>query len=313
MNIFLGVDGGQSSTTAMVGDESGRVLGLGRGGPCNHVSGEGAREKFVTAIEGAVAAAAEKAGLGSGLKKFAAGCFGFSGGAEDKQALVEEMFSFEKLLIAHDGLIALSGATGGRPGVISIAGTGQMAFGRNKEGRTARAGGWGHVFGDEGGGFDIVRQALRASLRMEEGWGPATALREKLLSATGAASANELLHWFYSADWPRPRIAGLSKVVDAAAREGDRMAKEQLMSAAEQLARYAIAVRSLLFEKQDIPRIAYIGGVFKSQVVRNKFCDLMGTACGPPEMGPAAGALLEAYRIAGVNATLRNVPEREKS
>ena len=62
----------------------------------------------------------------------------------------------------------------------------------------ARAGGWGYIFGDEGGGFDIARQALRAALRMEEGWGPPTALREMLLAATGVRGrqrdAAPLLH-----------------------------------------------------------------------------------------------------------------------
>ena len=63
---------------------------------------------------------------------------------------------------------------------------------------TARAGGWGYLFGDEGGGFDIVRQALRAALRLEEGWGRATSLRAMLLEATGARDANALLHRFYT-------------------------------------------------------------------------------------------------------------------
>ncbi len=60
---FLGVDGGQSSTTALIGDESGRVLGMGRGGPCNHVSAAEARAKFMGAIGGCVSQAREAAGL----------------------------------------------------------------------------------------------------------------------------------------------------------------------------------------------------------------------------------------------------------
>ncbi len=313
MRICLGVDGGQSSTTAMLGDESGRVLGLGQGGPCNHVSGPGARERFVNAIGGAVALALQQASLPVGLREFVSGCFGFSGGAEDKKAFVEEMFSFEKLLVTHDGLIALSGATAGKPGVIAIAGTGQMAFGRNKQGRTSRAGGWGYVFGDEGGGFDIVRQALRAALRMEEGWGPATSLRERMLAQAGAESANDLLHRFYTAEWPRSRIAGLAKLVDESARDGDMLAKELLEAAAEHLARYASAVRKQLFSRTDYPHVSYIGGVFKSDVVRKRFVALMGELTGPPEMGPAAGALLEACRIAGLDVNLKNLPEKEKS
>ena len=189
--LFLGVDGGQSSTTAMAGDAEGRVLGLGQDGPCNHVSGPGARDKFVNAIGGAVRKA-----LGRTHREFASACFGFSGGAQDKRALIEEMFTIGNLVVTHDGLIALAGANSGKPGIIAIAGTGQLAFGRNAAGQTARAGGWGYVYGDEGGGFDLARQALRAALRMEEGWGAATLLRTALLEASGAADANDLLHRF---------------------------------------------------------------------------------------------------------------------
>src|SRR5947209_3167873 len=86
----------------------------------------------------------------------------------------------------QSGTTALAGATRSGQGIITIAGTGSIAFGRNPAGRTARAGGWGYIFGDEGGGFDIARQATRAILRLEEGWGPPTALRETLLAATGS-------------------------------------------------------------------------------------------------------------------------------
>ena len=83
-----------------------------------------------------------------------------------------------------------------------IAGTGSFCFGRNGAGQTARAGGWGYVFGDEGGGFDLSRQAVRAGLRFEEGWGPPTALRAMLLEATGAVDMNDLLHRMYTAEYP---------------------------------------------------------------------------------------------------------------
>jgi len=100
----------------------------------------------------------------------------------------------------------------------------RIAFGRNAAGQTARAGGWGYVFGDEGGGVDIVRQAVRAALRMEENWGPPTSLRQALLDATGQASANRVLHLFYTPDWPRSRAAALASLVDSAAAEGDPVA-----------------------------------------------------------------------------------------
>ena len=92
----------------------------------------------------------------------------------DKEAFVKELIASDKYKLTHDAEIALIGATAGQPGIIVIAGTGSIAFGRNAQMQTARAGGWGYIFGDEGGGFDIAKNALRRALQFEEGWGPAT-------------------------------------------------------------------------------------------------------------------------------------------
>lgn len=312
---FLGVDGGQSSTTALIGDEQGRVLGSGRGGPCNHVSAAEARAKFTAAIGECVRQAAEAAALDSASLEFDAACLGFSGGPADKDALIAEMFRIRKRVVTHDALIALSGAHAGLPGIITIAGTGSISFARNAAGKFARAGGWGYVYGDEGGGFDLTRQALRAALRMEEGWGPATTLRALLLEATGAAGANELLHKFYTPDFPRPRVAALSRLVEKAADEGDSVAADILNEAAQQLAGITLASRMQVFTPQDQAAVAYIGGVFKCGRVLDEFRRRLerggNTTVQAPVYGPAAGALLEAYRAAGLQVTLSGVPEEK--
>jgi N-acetylglucosamine kinase-like BadF-type ATPase len=160
------------------------------------------------------------------------------------------------------------------------------------------------VFGDEGGAFDIVRQAVRASLRMEEGWGPATSLRETLLEATGSRTANEMLHRFYTTEWPRSRVATLARLVDGAAVEADGVASGILGGAAQELAMLAGAVRGQLWKAGEAVELAYIGGVFESRVLLERFRMLVeldeATRCGPPRRGPAEGALLEAYRAAGL-------------
>ena len=309
-SFFLGVDGGQSSTTAIIGDEMGRVIGYGRGGPCNHVSGPQAKARFVGAIGQAIQEAASDRTNGW---HFASACLGFSGGAQDKAPWLDEIFTADRRVVTHDGLIALSGATGGHPGVIIIAGTGQFAFGRNASGRTMRAGGWGYVYGDEGGGFDLTRQALRAALRDEEGWGPKTVLREMLLTVSHAKDANDLLHRLYTPEFPRPTIAGWSRLVDDGAEQGDECARQILRAAARQLSDYALAVHHNLFSTGETAAIAHIGGVFKSTRVLEEFRRLIAPLCSDsPCYGPAAGALLEAYREAGLAPTLSNVPEQEK-
>jgi len=317
MRLYLGIDGGQSSTTALIGektgDETGRVLGAGRSGPCNHAGAGEGRRKFVTAIKESVNQAATAAGLGQTLA-FDAACLGLSGGPDDKEALAKETIRAERYLITHDAHIALAGATGGEPGIIVIAGTGSMAYGRNAPGVTARAGGWGYIFGDEGSAFDLARQALRAVLRNEEGWGPPTALREALLETLpqkdlGARDANHLLHLCYTDDYPRDRVAGWAKLVDQAARAGDGVAADILGSAAQALATMTAAVRRQLFEPSDKRagqvNICYSGGVFASEPLLERFRMLVeleeGNRVSAPQHNAAEGALLEAYRMSGVS------------
>src|SRR5437016_6114778 len=162
MRLFLGVDGGQSGTKAVIGDETGRILGAGDAGPCNHTTGAEGRAKLERVVGACVAAACGEAGIDPQTVQFEAACFGMSGGPEDKESILAEILRVGRLIVTTDAVIALAGATSTGQGIITIAGTGSIAFGRNSEGRTARIGGWGHIYGDEGSAFDIARQATRA-------------------------------------------------------------------------------------------------------------------------------------------------------
>jgi N-acetylglucosamine kinase-like BadF-type ATPase len=313
MALFLGVDGGKSSTKAIIGDETGRVVGTGVGGPCNHVAEAEGRDRLARAVTECVALACAQAGIDASHVQFEAACFGMSGGPADKQGILAEILRAKKLIVTHDMLIALSGATGGDPGVAVNAGTGSFGFGRNASGETARAGGWGFAFGDEGSGFDIARQALRAILRFEEGWGPQTALHAALVEATGARDANELLHSFYTPEWPRPRVAALAKLVDSVAVAGDPVARDILVNAAQQLATLATSVGRRLFQAGERMLVCYIGGVFRSRVLLERYRQIVeledGVRREPPHYSPAAGALLEAYRASEIHPALSGVPE----
>ena len=313
MKLFLGVDGGKSSTTALVGDDTGRVTGAGSAGPSNHVTGEEGRAKLVHAVEESVAGACQQAGVDFREVQFESACLGFSGGPEDKQALVAQTVRAARLVVTTDAVVALAGATGGDPGIAVIAGTGSIGFGRNAAGKTARAGGWGYVFGDEGSGFDLARQGVRAAVRYEERWGPATKLLAMFLEAGPAKSANDLLHRFYTPEFPRPRIASLGLVVERAAAEGDQVAGGILRKAAAELALLAAAVRRQLFAAGEKAIVAHLGGVFRNTILRDQFRELVeqerGNLCGPPLYPPAGGALVEAYRACGMAPRLTGVPD----
>ena len=127
-------------------------------------------------------------------------------------------------------------------------------------------------------------------------------MREILLGATKRHTSNEILHLFYTPDWPRSRVATLAELVDSAALNGDAVAMGILQRAAHELAILGASVRSQLWEPGDEVFVAYIGGVFRSQLVLEHFRQRMeldeGTRCVPPRYGPAIGALLEAYRAA---------------
>ncbi|HET8550198.1 MAG TPA: BadF/BadG/BcrA/BcrD ATPase family protein [Bryobacteraceae bacterium] len=316
MGFYLGIDGGQSSTTAMIGDAAGRVIGFGSGGPCNHVRAAEGRTKFLKAIGACVNAACAEAGVNAAEIRFECVCAGFSGGPADKRELLGELLQPKRIEVTDDAVIALAGANAGEPAVVTIAGTGSISLGRNRQGRLARAGGWGYLFGDEGGGFDITRQALRAALRHEEGWGPETRLRDTLLGETGCADVNDLMHRMYTTEFPRPRIAAMARLVDDAAMAGDVIARSILLNAAQELATYTAAVRVQIFEAGEPVFVACIGGVFRSALLLERFRMLVeleeGSSVGRPRYGPAAGALIEAYRAAGLNVDITGVPEREK-
>jgi N-acetylglucosamine kinase-like BadF-type ATPase len=291
-------------------------LGRGCGGPCNHVSSAEGRTKFFSALDECLNEACEQAHLDSKTISFACACLGFSGGPEDKEAYSRELIRSAQYKVTHDAEIALSGATAGEPGIIIIAGTGSMAFGRDPEGRTARAGGWGYIFGDEGSAFDITRRAIRAALQHEEGWGPPTILRDLLLKETRAADANALLRLFYRPEYPRKRVASLCPLVTGAAEDGDTVALDIFNTAAAELARFVKGVHRHLFRADERVRLGYIGGAFQSAPLVAAFTsrvrDSIASTVGPPRLGPAAGALLEALRMDGNRAELSGVPEAEK-
>jgi N-acetylglucosamine kinase-like BadF-type ATPase len=301
-DYFLGVDGGQSSTIAMIGDEHGRVVGWASAGPCNHVGASEGRAKFLRVMRECLANAATKAGLNAEKPKFKAACLGMSGGPDDKAALLAELIDAEHVIVTHDAKIAWAGATEGEPGIIVIAGTGSIAYGENAHGETARAGGWGYIYGDEGSGFDIARQALRAALREHEGWGPRTALTPAVVELTESTDTNDALHRLYTTEWPRQRVAEIAIAVDRIAGEGDPVATDILRNAAQQLALLAASVRRQLWNDERI-HVSWIGGVFQSQILLDRFRTLVTldgeTEAAPPRRSPAAGALILAYRASG--------------
>ena len=305
--LYLGVDGGQSSTRAVVGDENGAILARVSGEPCSHVPPGPDAAHFRRAMRALLSDAMTAVGLAEETG-FAMACYGMSGGPDDKRAILAALTPADALEVTTDAEVALAGAASGGPGVAVVAGTGSIAFARDAAGNQARCGGWGYLFGDEGGAFDIVRQSLRRALAAEEGWGPETALRETLLDATGAATANQALHAFYTPRWPRDRIARLAARVDSAAERGDEVALQVLAQAGESLASVASRAAEALPRQRNGLTVYPCGGVFASRQVRASFSARIrfeGRRTGEPSYEPAIGALLLAYRASGLSVRVK--------
>jgi glucosamine kinase len=256
----LGVDGGGSKTHAVLVDGSGRIRGEGEAGSSNHlVTG---LPSAVRNLRLAVAAAVLSAGCEPPVDAAWIGVAGLDGqngiaGWESYLARGDPLAS--SIYLGNDADLLLS-ALAEAVGVVLIAGTGSHALGRDATGATARSSGWGHLIGDEGSGFDIGRQALQATMRAADGRGPQTLLLERCLEAFGVNRAEGLLPHVYRR-FEKARIARLSQVVLAAAREGDAVAREIVARAARELALAALAVmRRLSFGEGPVP-LALGGGL----------------------------------------------------
>jgi N-acetylglucosamine kinase-like BadF-type ATPase len=303
-SCVLGLDGGGSHTVCLVVDGEGRELGRAAAGPCNHqsVGLEAATRALAEAIASARRAANDP--------PLAAACLGMAGLDRDEdlrliRQMVEPLLPGIPVEVVHDADIALAAATGGmRFGVVVIAGTGSIAVGFDASGRRARAGGWGHLLGDEGSGYDIARRGLNAATRAHDGRAPATSLTERLVSAAGAAALEDLANRIYLNHWTVGQVAALAPSVLAAAEEGDALAQEIVTGAASELARAARAVIANLGMEEQTFDLVLSGGILKGSPHLVELVGREVKAFAPraaivlPQHEPAYGAALIALQSA---------------
>jgi len=312
MGLFLGVDGGQTTTKMVVGDELGIIKCWATGGPSNHTEepggperlGEVTRTTLRQVLEGITPAGPEPF-------EFVSACFGMTGETQIKEQVLQRIVPTRHLSVVHDSVNALAGATGGKPGVIVIAGTGSVLRGMNAEGRELLVGGWGHLFGDEGSAYAIGREAVRVALAEFDQIESPSKLTPLLFERLGVRSAHELKDRYYSGTFSRDHLAGLSVWVDEVANMGDPVCQRVLRRAGIDLAQRASLLVAKLFPQKEYstatgcPVVSYTGGVFKSRLVRETFQrtilkQFAYVQIRPPLLPPVLGSLLLAYRSAGV-------------
>lgn len=305
MGIFLGIDGGGSQTACAIGDET-SLLGSGSGDGSNVIRvGEAqARKSLASAIHQACAAAKITP------KQIKRTCIGVAGGARPEtteivRRILSELVSGE-IEVVGDMVIAMEAASDGGPGVVVIAGTGSIAYGRNAAGQMARAGGWGFAISDEGSGHWIGRAAVTTVMRVcDEGQNGG--LLENIMKVWGVITREQMI--VVSNASPPPDFAGLFPAVLAAADAGDPSAHDILARAGVELATLAGIVISRLFADADSAPVAMSGGVFRnSAMIRQVFYNRLRLECPKAVVNadlvdPVQGALSLARRAAlGANA-----------
>jgi len=281
MAYYLGIDGGGTKTRCVLADES-MVLATAMSGGSNIVRlGETqAREALHTAVRQVCATA------NISPAEIRAICIGAAGAARPEIAAKIHSILAElipkaapiSIEVVGDTEIALEAAFDAGPGVIAIAGTGSIAYGRDARGRIARAGGWGFAVSDEGSGHWIGRGAISAILNAHD-QGLATALTAMVLQAWKLTTLDELVQQANST--PPPDFPRLFPIVLRAADEGDSAARDLLNDAGANLAALAaIVVRRLAHNTPaGMLPVAMTGSVFRqSPDVREVFYNTLQTS-----------------------------------
>lgn len=303
-NLILGIDGGGTHTVALLAQsdpaeaKGWRILGRGEAGPSNlHSAGS---VRAIQALDQAVTnafAAAQRPRV-----PVAVACLGMAGAdrPDDRQILADwagRIHLAENLHLTSDAAILLAAGTPANWGLAIVAGTGSIAFGRTADGKTARAGGWGYLLGDEGSGYALVMAALQAIVQAADRRGPATTLTNRLLSRMELERPEQLVAAVYRGHWDRPALSSLAPLVLEDAVAGDAVAGQIVAEATTQLAQTAQAVaQCLALEKQAVP-VALAGGLLlASTTYRQKLLEkltTLGLQVDPVELvpEPAQGAL----------------------
>lgn len=300
---YLGVDGGGTKTEALIADARGHVLGHGLAGPSNPYFV--ARRSALAALRRAVGAARVAAG-GAAIAR-AALCVPALRQHFDPAAVASALDLPEQALsVEGDERNAFYGALGGEYGVVVLAGTGSFALGVRRDGERATVGGWGPILGDEGSGYWIGLQALRAVIAAHEGRGPATALTPLVVAQWALADLAGLRARVYGEQHRRHHIAALAPLVLQAAEMGDAPAAAIMAEAGRALAELGVAVvRRLEIDSPEYD-LVLAGGVRRlGRWIVDPFQAAVREACPrihlrEPRFSPAVGAVMLALRAGGV-------------
>lgn len=264
MGIQIGVDGGGSKTEIVALDQTGRVLCCLRKPASNyHVVGMEQAVRHI--IEGIRDASQEETLEGIGISlagintpedwKIMAG--GLKGALMVLGRETEIPFQDVPVVLENDVFGALMSVRGKFSGNVLAVGTGAVALGVNIKGEVFRVGGWGHLIGDQGSGYDIGHKALTATVASFDGYGPKSLLETKITEHLGLAQVLDISDWLYLNKRLNKEIAALVPVVVEAAQMGDLISKKILDESGRALGLLTMA----LLRKTKSLEVGLVGGI----------------------------------------------------
>ncbi len=302
MALYLGIDGGTVKTTAIAANEKGKILAKTVGGSIDYKNiGLSQARKNLKMIVNQLLLKTEE-------KFFSCVCIGSSSlisraSTRETENLVGGIIDADSVILDSSVFAAMECMTQQGPCALVISGINSMVAARNEKGKVTRAGGWGHVFGDDGSGFIIAMEAIRYCIRAFEGSEPPTAMLEDMLEFFDVYSPQELPGRLFDIETQKSKISSFAGRVFSCASAGDAAAKEIIARQARLLAGTA---KSML---KDFPKDAAIGlwgGVFvNNRRFRNKFSDAMSEQSSDYRIEVLnypveCGALFAAYKHDGI-------------
>jgi N-acetylglucosamine kinase-like BadF-type ATPase len=306
MKCFLGIDGGGSKTAFLLIDESGKVLSSHTEGPAYYLEVGFAPMKEMLAR--GILATLKPVAIWPSSIHFS--FLGLPAYGEDSallkalDAAASPTLAADRYRCGNDAVCGWAGALCAQDGINVICGTGSMAYGEFK-GRSARSGGWGELFSDEGSGYWIAREGLNLFSRMSDGRAPRGALYGIVREYFALQSDLDLCAAIYGKN-QRSALAALSALIVEAAAAGDSLARELFTLAGKELFRTIASVHAQLEvpENRTMP-VSYSGGMFaQSEMLLSALRLELASPPGryrpvAPRLPPDAGAALYAAKLSG--------------
>jgi N-acetylglucosamine kinase-like BadF-type ATPase len=307
---LLGIDGGATKTLAAVLDLEQRAIHVAHGGPSNE-DAVGSRSAVAALVDVAEQALA-RAGITA--EELAAAVIAVAG--TDTEAIVRQVHAAqgEDWIVVNDVVGAWAIATGAQPGIGAISGTGSNVFGVGPDGRSWRVGGWGHLLGDEGSGYWLGVESIRAALRDRDGSGPPTALSEAAVAFFEVPRVEDVASLVYAKPLTKGEIAAFTVETCRVAEQGDAVARALYRRGAELLATQVVEVANEtgLIHAPSFP-LGLIGSVFKAgslfvePLAAAVHADAPGAQLAVVEMAAVGGSLQLALRACGCSEELAAV------